>query len=87
MNEFISNHQIFFILMYGISMVLLLLCYILEKKITVLELLVSWIVFLIPVLNVMILLYTLLDILLRNDVINVQKWKDSINNFLNYRIK
>lgn len=87
MTNLIEHYQILIIVFYVISILLFITCLIVEKKITVLELLVAIIVLLIPILNVIILGYTILEILNRYGIINLKDWKNKIFNFLNYRIK
>ncbi len=83
MIEFILEHQIWFIIIYGIALIFLIACYFLESKITVLELLVSLFVFLVPIVNILLLSYSVLEILNRQGKIN---W-EVLSNFFNKRVK
>ena len=87
MKDFIIENQILIFSIYGISLAFLIACYIMEKKITVLELIISLVIFLIPFVNVLILGLSVLDVLDRREIISLSSWRAKIMNFLNLRLK
>ena len=75
------------IIIYSISAILLIAVFIIEKRITVLEMLIAFLVFAVPFVNVIILLYTLIEVMNRRGIISLKSILDWIVKFLNYRIK